>query len=98
MTTFPDIADYAFLSDCEISMRGCAGYRKSVMPNRNGPLSEIKTTKQGSWRKPRKGETARRIELYGSAYKLAWEQIPPDQKTRAARYNFAHRRFYPARI
>jgi hypothetical protein len=50
------------------------------MPNRNPPLSEIKTTKQGSWRKPRKGEIARRVELYNSAYKLAWEQIPPDQK------------------
>ena len=27
-----------------------------------------------------KSETARRIVLYGSAYKLAWEQVPPDQK------------------
>jgi hypothetical protein len=67
-----------FAGHCRL--RGCAGYRKSVMPNRNPPLSEIKTTKQGSWRKPRKGEIARRVELYNSAYKLAWEQIPPDQK------------------
>jgi hypothetical protein len=50
------------------------------MPNRNPQLSEIKTTKQGTWRKSRKGETAQRAELYSSAYKLAWEQIPPDQK------------------
>ena len=33
-----------------------------------------------SWRRNLKGETARRIALYGLAYKLAWEQIPPDQK------------------
>jgi len=28
----------------------------------------------------RKGEAARRIELYSSAYKLAWEQISPAER------------------
>ena len=28
----------------------------------------------------RKGETARRIEVYSAAYKLAWKQIPPDER------------------
>jgi len=31
----------------------------------------------GGWNK---GETARRIELYSSAYQLAWKQIPPAQR------------------
>jgi hypothetical protein len=29
----------------------------------------------------KRGPTAQRIELYGTAYKLAWLQIPPDQKS-----------------
>jgi hypothetical protein len=28
----------------------------------------------------RKGGIARRVELYSSAYQLAWQQIPPDKK------------------
>jgi hypothetical protein len=33
---------------------------------------------------PRKGESARRIEVYSAAYKLAWEQIPPaERRTRS---------------
>ena len=36
------------------------------------------TTRQGNWHKNRKSETARKIELYGAAYKLARGQIPPN--------------------
>jgi hypothetical protein len=36
--------------------------------------------KPATSRFPRKGVTARRIELYSSAYKLAWKQIPPDER------------------
>jgi hypothetical protein len=46
------------------------------MPKRNPP--HVDKTK--IWRPNRKSETARRIEIYSSAYKLAWQQIPPDQK------------------
>jgi len=28
----------------------------------------------------RKGGITRRVELYSSAYQLAWQQIPPDKK------------------
>src|SRR5215470_10350217 len=28
----------------------------------------------------RKGVTARRIEVYSAAYKIAWKQIPPDER------------------
>ena len=38
------------------------------------------TTRQGNWHKYRKSETARKISLYSSAYKLAWLQIPSDEK------------------
>jgi hypothetical protein len=34
------------------------------------------TTRQGNFHQLRPGETARRIEVYGAAYKLAIEQIP----------------------
>jgi hypothetical protein len=33
-----------------------------------------------NWSPLRKGRIARRAELYSSAYKLAWEQIPPAEK------------------
>jgi hypothetical protein len=39
-----------------------------------------KTTKRGTFRGITKSKAARRIELYGIANKLAWEQIPPNQK------------------
>ena len=52
-----------------------------------GPLSQFalqhlcyQRRMRWTWRGHKKGETARRIVLYGLAYKLAWEQIPPDQK------------------
>jgi len=33
---------------------------------------------------PRKGESARRIEVYSEAYRLAWERIPlAERRTRA---------------
>jgi hypothetical protein len=35
---------------------------------------------RGAFTQNRRGPTAQRIELYSTAYKLAWEQIPPDQK------------------
>ena len=51
------------------------------MPNRKRHYpSEIKTTKQGTFRQRRPGDLARRAEIYLSAYKLALEQIPADQK------------------
>jgi len=51
------------------------------MPNRKRHYpSEIKTTKQGTFRQRRPGEVARKAEIYISAYKLALEQIPADQK------------------
>ena len=28
----------------------------------------------------RKGVTARRIEVYSAAYKIAWKQMPPDER------------------
>ena len=28
----------------------------------------------------RRSDTGRQVELYSSAYKLAWEQFPPEQK------------------
>ena len=37
-------------------------------------------SKQGTWRHHPKGDLARRVELYNWAYKLALEQISPDQK------------------
>jgi hypothetical protein len=46
------------------------------MPKRNPP--HVDKTKV--WRRNRKSETARRIEIYSSAYKLAWQQIPPTEK------------------
>jgi hypothetical protein len=33
-----------------------------------------------SWLSIRKGGVARRIELYSSAYQLAWRQIPPAER------------------
>jgi len=51
------------------------------MPNRKRHYSsEIKTTKRGTFPQKRPGEIARRAELYITAYKLALEQIPSDQK------------------
>ena len=50
---------------CQIGIRR---YQRSRQPNKDPGAN------------PRKGEIARRVELYNSAYKLAWEQIPPDQK------------------
>jgi hypothetical protein len=33
---------------------------------------------------PRKGESARRIEVYSEAYRLAWERVPlAERRTRA---------------
>jgi len=61
-----------------------------------GYLGTMQQEKPRSLRIPRKGDAARRIEVYSAAYKLAWKQIPPDQKTRAAKYIFAHSCFYPA--
>ena len=46
------------------------------MPKRNPP--HVDKTK--IWRPNRKSETARRIEIYSRAYKLAWHQIPADRK------------------
>ena len=48
------------------------------MPNRKRSHSpEVKTTRRGTLHKHRKSETARKVELYSSAYKLARIQIPP---------------------
>jgi len=37
-------------------------------------------SRQGTWRQHSKGELARRVEIYNSAYKLAWEQVLPTQR------------------
>jgi hypothetical protein len=37
-------------------------------------------TRQEIWERPRLSKIGRRAELYGSAYKLAWEQIPPAER------------------
>ncbi len=47
------------------------------------PSPRIKTTAQevdGKWRRKRNGKVARKVDLYGAAYKLAWEQIPAFQR------------------
>ena len=54
------------------------------MPNRTRHYSSLrvdKTTKRGTFRGINKSKAARRIELYSIAYRLAWEQIPPNQKS-----------------
>jgi hypothetical protein len=53
------------------------------MPNRTRHYSSLrvdKTTKRGTFRGITKSKAALRIEIYGIANKLAWEQIPPNQK------------------
>jgi len=45
------------------------------------PLSpQAKTTKKGNWRRPRTGDTGRRVAIYSSAYRLAWEQISSTER------------------
>ena len=39
-----------------------------------------KTTKRGNFPGITKSKKAQKIELYSAVYKLAWEQIPPDQR------------------
>jgi hypothetical protein len=46
------------------------------MSNRT-PDRSVKTTKRGTFRAIKRSKTARTIELYSAAYKLALEQIPP---------------------
>ena len=53
------------------------------MPNRTRHYSSLrvdKTTKRGTFRGITKSKAARRNGAYGIANKLAWEQIPPNQK------------------
>jgi hypothetical protein len=46
------------------------------MPRRKSQHGEVTEI----WRRRRTSETGRRVELYSSAYKLAWKQIPPAEK------------------
>jgi len=53
------------------------------MPSRTRHYSSLrvpKTTKRGNFPGITKSKKAQKIELYSAVYKLAWEQIPPDQK------------------
>jgi len=54
------------------------------MPKRKpAPVLKPPTTRQGNWHQNRPRETARRIEVYSVAYRLAWEQIPlAERRTR----------------
>ena len=52
-------------------------------------------TRQETWRRPRTSEIGRRAEICGSAYKLAWKQIPPAE--RRARPNLSLRLYASVR-
>jgi L-arabinose isomerase len=41
---------------------------------------QVKTTALGTFRRIKKGEIAQKVELYGSAYQLAWKQIQHRQR------------------
>jgi len=43
-------------------------------------MPERKLTQQGTWSRQRESETGRKVVVYGQAYKLAWQQIPPTQR------------------
>jgi hypothetical protein len=59
---------------------GCCSQIIGGLPQASLQHSCYRRLMRWTWRGQKKGETARRIVLYGSAYKLAWEQVPPDQK------------------
>jgi hypothetical protein len=47
------------------------------MPRYKGRAAKTEIDKPRSWRR---SETARKVDLYSSAYKLALEQIPPAER------------------